>query len=375
MKYVYLIRLSVRELSYNKLLFFLSYLLLSCILTVSFFVATASGDIMNAFYTYVDELNGENKGIDVTLTGVQYSQQLAEKYEDFESVYPVFLGTVDAKTFLFKENVLEDVRIDILQKDFELSVLEGEGLQSEKKENGVWISKAFSEEYNCLVGDCVIQELSKEKSNCYYVKGIYEGEIQEILIPFEPYEQFMRSAGYYVDHEIQGVLPHAKDYVRVSRKLKKENITLQCMLEDNFKMLHTFQKFLDLVFLMLVLVGAITFTNLCNMIYEKRLSFLMRLKILGEKTSSLTLIFGWLIAAIVIASMVTAQIANVLYAKYVQYFMTELFGGISYAPNCFSVVHIVGAFVVCGVVLMWSMYGLYRKIELGKPLHILEQKE
>lgn len=367
MKSVHKITLSLAEAKVCGVYLSLGFLWLTGMMMVSFFIGSSAQNLEQAFYAYIDLETQENNGVELVLSGTQYHEELVEKYEETMHIVPKFYGTVSPESFSYRQKVLQDATIEVVSTERQLDgyrLIDGEEFEENTKVQGkVWISDVCAKKYGCMPGDQIVEEISDGHRMEYAIAGIYESEDVEIFVPFHSYYTCVTKAGYAVEHEIYGYLLHSSDYAKVVKQLKKEHIVARCSFESSFKFVAILKIFLQTVFCVLIIVSMISFSHICQVIFQKRMPFMKRLYLLGMPASNIVQLYFFPLELIVCAGILFARYSEGIFGSYVESIVNEMFHENIYVDRFWGLFYIIFAFVFCNGVLFVLMRRLCKQID------------
>lgn len=369
--------LSLKEFHLNFLLFALSFILLTSTIAAGFFISSASSDMMQVFYNYANRLSPDKDGFLITLNGLRYSSVDIIEDLPFNKIYPEFLGGVDSGDFSGEGNALSEYVISSeYVYDDAIEVVDGITFSEEfNNSEFAWISSRVSVESGLIIGDEILYSVGTEFEITYQIVGIFDANQynSDIVIPFEPYYRSETSAGRNVDHEVYGILSDSRDYSMVSAKLRERRISPDSILDDNFRSLSLIHALFQAIFIVILFAGIWTFSNICGVIIESRYTFIMKMRVLGMKTSRITFVYTGIISMITLFSFVAVFFLERAFSENIQALAAEMYPGVNSTPVD-PHFRFVAAIVISAVILGRTIYGLVHKVNSSNLIGLLEER-
>ena len=369
--------LSCKELGRNWLLFALSFVLLATTLAAAFFISTASSNMMQVFYDYANTMSPDEQGFLITLGGLRYSS--LELVEDLplDEVYPEYLGSVDGEDFSVDGNTLESRCIYaafVVDDAYEVT----EGIPFTDTENSsecAWISRKIADELDLGLGDHLTYRSGTDFETSYAIAGIYDDADvnKDVILPFETYYRSEISAGRNVNHEMYGVLSDSRDYASVVDTMRERKLSPYSVLDDSFQSLTLIHALFQVVFAVILVMGLWTFSNICGVILESRFRFVMKLRMLGIRTSHIAMAYAMIIMLITFLAFVLVAILNQNFSAFIREIATSLYPGVQSETVPVHYQFLAGA-TASVVILGRSIYRLVRRIETYNIIGVLEEK-
>ncbi|MDD6489023.1 MAG: hypothetical protein PUG48_04305 [Clostridia bacterium] len=373
---------SVRlELKSEKAYVFLGALLLTAMLASAIFIAFISNNIMSVFASYANSICPN--GISVKISGLTYDNVDMLNDINFKEVYvdsPVY---VDSADFYFGDKVLDECSVGAYYfRDENNNITEGKGYSQKNNVSSdgkipMWISEDTGKKYGIKVGDEIKQIISDELTVSYYVEGIYNSDkfmIDDIGIPFTAYYQAMSDVGRFVQHNICGVIGDAKDYSFICNQVSQKGLTAGSSFDDVFNVLNMLRGLFFILSLFVTVIAAITFSNICNVIFKHRMKHIMLEKILGRKNRDTMFIYGFIIELTIIISLIAATVAVLCLQGYAETVITNTFG-IKIANLTGITAYLPVAFILCNIVLIRSFVSVFKITRRSDIISVFEDRE
>ena len=323
MKKISILWFSLKELKHNFVMLLISFLLLTSILTAAFFVSVASSDLIGSFFDYISsssyKTSGE-KGFSFTLNGLQYTALDTVSDLPFISVIPDDI-MVRSSDFYYNGNELGDHNImaHYPNPKEKIRIISGTDLTKEVIDSElIWISEQFSEETNCKTGDIIANNISSNLTVEYKVAGIFEGDDDiDAFLPFGTYYKTMEKAGFYIETTMTGTISDVANYKKMSAELKKRGIHSESNYDEEIKAITLMDLLLQALFVVVVIAGIWTFSNLCSIILNNRKRFIIHLQILGMKPIQALSVYGFIIIAISMLAFLLAILFSNIFSVYI----------------------------------------------------------
>lgn len=368
------------ELKILRIYILLSILLLTTMLAAAIFISFIANNVMSTFTEYANSICPN--GIYIQINGLTYDNITMLDRVGLKEIYPVPVESAESEAFYFHDISLKMCYIETYYfREENSNVIEGKGYDidcnvSSDNKIPMWISLKTSNEYGLKIGDEVDQRVSEDLIITYRVIGIYSNDNfmdSDIGIPFTAYYQAVSATGRYINHEVYGVIADAGEYSTICTEISKLGLVTDSTFDDVFKVLNMLRGLFYILSIFVTVTAALTFSNICGVIFKHRLKHIMLEKIMGRKRWETVFIYGVIIELAIIVSLFLALLIDVLLQCYAENILIDTFevSGIS-LTGISNYIPIV--FILCNIVLVRSFVSILRITKRSDIISVLEDR-
>lgn len=371
---------SLKELRSNRLLFALCSLLLVSIISTGLFIAYSDESIMKSFYNYTLKFNESGTGLYVYFD-MPYEMLSLIDDQPFDQLY--FNGDSDYGSYYsFKENSLEDYEFWIIDVNSEAYLRMKEEQKTEGVEltednslnNYIWVSKQTSEYIGCEIGDIIIKCMPNGRTFEYEVTGIYSDENEhysDFYISSARFFYDINEAGYTREAHFTAVLANPEKYNHIKNVLKARHVSAWTDYDEEFDMLALIDVMLKSLFVIVMISAMFVVYNIEKIIFRNRLSFIMRLKMLGATTGNAVSIYLIIMECILCLSFVFSFILSFLFSLYVKRIVEFVIPEIEFVTANIGKYVLAGC-VICTAILFLVMHIFKTKVDRQSISQVLQ---
>lgn len=344
------------------------------IVTTGLFLVSADESLMRSFYNYTIKMGNAGDGLRVFFSGPYETRYLIEDMP-FEVVY---VGEDDdnGNNYLYKGISLEEYRGSIIslysdsfdKNDSVYHVIDGVAFTKETDEDrNIWISDTICNEFGCRIGDCINRKMPNGKEYEYEIKGVFSatsGNIGDFYLSEKPFYRDLIDAGYTRQVEFTGILLHPEKYHHIKTVLNSRHIPTWTDLDDEFVMLSLIDILLKSLFVMIILSSMFVVYNTFKIIIRNRLTFIMRLRMLGARTERIIAIYVNILESIILISFLVAYFLNRVFMNYVKAIVSEVIPDI-YFISADCIVYAFLGYLICSFILFVQMLFFKKQYDRG----------
>lgn len=308
-----LILISAKEFKNNWLLYLLSIALLSSIFSVAFFILIASANIIGGFYDHTNSLSESSKGFSVKLAGLHYSSVDDVSDLPFSEIYPSIDGSIRARDYFYNNNDLSEFSIGAVyfRESSNYEIAEGREISTEDNNSHyAWVSLKASRELNCSLGEKIVGDGEE-----YEIVGLIEKSkpSYDIIIPFGTYYNAKTAKGEYAPHTIYGILNDSRRVMETYSKLEQMGIWPSNAMDDIFNFIELLNILFRVIFIITLAAGLWAISNVCSVILNNRIKFIIRMRVLGMSTRFISSVYVLLMGTMMICSFFIVCICGSLF--------------------------------------------------------------
>lgn len=372
---------SIRELRHNYPLFLLCFLLMISIVTTGLFLVSADESLMKSFYNFTLTFGNTGSGLRVYYRGPYNTRILIE-----DMPFDVFFveGCYDdGKNYIFNSTSLDnhwgsvvDIKSYVYEnKNAELHVVNGKDLTLDNaSERYIWVSNSICDEYGCKIGDYISHRLPNGKTYDYKIIGVFSSvseKLGDFYLSEKPFYTDLIEEGYTRQVEFTGILSHPEEYRRIRSTLKNRQISVWTYIDDEFDMLTLIDILLKSLFVIILFSAMFVVYNTGKIIIRNRLSFIMRLRMLGARTGSIILIYIYILESIILFSFVLAYFFTHFFMIYIKNIVTNVVPEIAFiSVDCINYATI--GFFICSIILNMEMFVFRKQTDCGNITEIMQ---
>jgi predicted lysophospholipase L1 biosynthesis ABC-type transport system permease subunit len=169
------------------------------------------------------------------------------------------------------------------------------------------------------------------------------------------------------------VLSDSRNYASVVDTLRERKLSPYSVLDDCFQSLTLIHALFQVVFAVILVMGLWTFSNICGVILESRFRFIMKLRMLGIRSSHIAAVYAMIIGLVTVLAFVVVAILNRNFSAFIQEIATSLYPGVRSETVPVHYQFLAGA-AASALILGRSIYRLVRRIETYDIIGVLEEK-
>ena len=324
---------------------------------------------VNAFYDYFNDLTGDEFWVE--LNGIQAEHKHLVDDVGFSEVYAegwdnpeLFSGDRKIDTYDYPVELYYPRKESDFSKYLEIG--------SAERKNNVLVSDRLVEDYGIKIGDKLVQKVSKQTDVVYTVTGFFHKEYKDydIVFSLETYVNNLADRGVFCQNNLVGILDDARNYIRIRRELRQRLIIAYCEYDDVFEVMAVADVIIYALSAITTVFGVWMFNNALGIMVRRRTLYLLKLRMIGIRTSSLIKIFCITTAATILLSCLISYGVVMIFSSYIGGLIKEFYAvGMNNSGSAKSILIILTACIViylCGVLKLKRTIGhanLHQELE------------
>lgn len=365
------------EIRIGKKLLTLGLITTAIMMAVSIILFNMAASVIPAFYAKYDSLFPD--GISVSLVNAQY--------EDIDKIEKTGLREIDvdaAESFYVNGFSVSSLPDEKLLENCNFSLVWSNG--SENPENGRSLPAVYQMDFSdnhsknawvyCAASQKALFEPGSEVRvidaegndvGTFLIKQceVFEDDSSQpnalIFLPFATVYSSLQKNGIFLTHRMSGIVTPLSEYPAITTALAAEGISVTSEIDHNIESLSSLQTFFGMTSVLMMITGAASLINICNMFLKTRENYIILQKILGNTNKKLFFIYAVVIEIMIVMAVCIAAITILLANDYIYRVIHSVFGKYEYA-NINTLVASFFAFAAANLSVFISLRGIARKI-------------
>lgn len=378
------------EISIGRKLLSLGLITTSIMMAVSIILINMAASVIPSFYAKYD--NFFPQGLSVSLANAEY--------EDMDTIEKTGLGEIDvdaAESFYVhgfsvssvpEETLLENCGFSLVWSNGSENPENGRSLPvgfqmdlSDNYSNNAWVYCAASQKAFFEPGSSVrVTDAEGNDVGTFRIKqcNIIEGDITQtdaqLFLPFATVYSSLQKNGIFLTHRMSGIVTSLSEYPAIKTSLEAEGISVTSDIDPNIESLSSLQSFFGMMSVLMMVTGAASLINICNMFLKTRDNYIILQKILGNTSKKLMLIYAVVIEIMIVLAVCIAAVTVLLANDYIYRVIYSVFGKYEYS-NMNTLIAALFAFAAANLSIFISLRGIARKIRKIDVISVINNND
>jgi hypothetical protein len=362
------------EIRIGKKLLSLGLMTTAIMMAVSIILFNMAASVIPAFYAKYDSLFPD--GLSVSMVNAEY--------EDIDKIEKEGLRGIDvdaAESFYVNGFSVSSLPDEKLLENCSFSFVWSNGSEngrslpavfqmdvSDNHSNNAWVYCAVSQKALFEPGSEVrVIDAEGNVVGTFLIKQckVLEDDSSQpnalIFLPFATVYSSLQRNGIFLTHRMSGIVTPLSEYPAIKTALEEVGISVTSDIDHNIESLSSLQTFFGMMSVLMMVTGAASLINICNMFLKTRENYIILQKILGNTNKKLFFIYVVVIEIMIVMAVFIAVITVLLANDYIYRVIYSVFGKYEYA-NINTVVASLFAFAAANLSVFISLRGIARKI-------------